>query len=132
MSASSDNVLKRKPLTPDRLVAIDVYLRTGSQQEAARAAKVTDRTMRRWLLDPDFLEGVELGIARMLDAVAIDYARGAKYAVALQWACMTDKTQRMKDRLDASKEFIAGALLWNDARIVRRKVEELRDENESD
>lgn len=91
--------------TPRQRRALAVLAGGGTAVEAAAAAGVTDRTLRRWRTDPDFRRALEDETDRLLD----DHRLRAG-------ALVRDSVDRLRDRLrdpvasDAARDRIALAV----------------------
>ena len=70
-------------LTVKQRAAVDALLAHGDQRQAARAAGVNDRTLRRWMHDPLFAAALQEAQDTALDQVTGDLVRAASGAVAL-------------------------------------------------
>lgn len=109
-------------LTPDRRRAIDCLLATGDQQQAAAAAGVTDRTIRRWVLEPAFAAALQTAQDQQLDRVTGDLVRAAGGAVALLEATINNTDAALGLRLQAARTLLDAALRWRELRAIEQRL----------
>lgn len=114
----TDNAL----LSVKQRTAVDALLAHGDQRQAARAAGVSDRTLRRWLHEPDFAAAVTDAQDAALDAVTADLVRAAGGAVALLAATVDNEDAALGLRLQAARTLLDAALRWRELRGIEQRL----------
>ena len=117
----ADNVL----LSGKQRAAIDALLAHGDQTQAARAAGVADRTLRRWMHEPDFAATLTAAQDTVLDVVTADLVRAAGGAVALLTATVGNTDAALGLRLQAARTLLDAALRWRELRGIEQRLQAL-------
>lgn len=109
-------------LTPDRRRALDALLATGDQQQAAAAAGVTDRTIRRWLVEPAFVAALQEAQGALLDATTNDLVRASGGAVGLLRRTVENVDAPLALRIRAAGILLDSTLRWRELRDIERRL----------
>lgn len=56
-----------KPLTPNQAKALAALMTTGTRKDAAKAANLDERTLRRYMEDPDFVSEYRKACHALMD-----------------------------------------------------------------
>lgn len=122
MGAPSTNVL-----STDRLRAIDVLIAGGDDTQAAAAAGVTSRTVRRWKTEPAFADALIRAQDEMLDHVSIELARTARAAVAVLRIFLADASMKPQIRMRSAEILLNSTLRWRELRDIERRLATLEE-----
>lgn len=114
-------------LTVKQRAAVDALLAHGDQRQAARAAGVNDRTLRRWMHDPLFAAALQEAQDTALDSVTADLVRAAGGAVALLAATVDSDAAPLGLRLQAARTLLDAALRWRELRGIEHRLAMLED-----
>ena len=114
-------------LDPVRRRAVDVLMATGDQQAAAAAAQVTDRTIRRWLLEPVFVAALQEAQAALLDAATSDLVRASGAAVALLRRTVDNVDAPLALRIRAAGMLLDSVLRWREVRDIEVRLSALEE-----
>lgn len=99
-----------RPLTGPKLAAVLALASGADHTDAARAAGVTPRTLRRWRADPEFLAAITDATAGTITAAREALARSATSAVTVLLAIARDTTQPAAARVTAARTLLGLAL----------------------
>jgi hypothetical protein len=106
-------------------LALDVLLAGGDNPTAARAARVNERTIRKWMREPAFLAALTSAQDATLDQVTTDLVKAAGGAVALLKATVDNTDAALGLRLQAARTLLDAALRWRELRDVERRLDAL-------
>jgi hypothetical protein len=88
---------------------------------------VNDRTLRRWLGEPDFVAALDLAQGAMLDRVTVDLVRASSGAVALLRSVCEDTNCKTALRLRAAQILLDSVLRWRELRDIERRLTALEE-----
>lgn len=115
-------------LGPEKRKALDVLLATGNQTDAAEAAGVHDRTLRRWLAtDPAFMAALYDAQGQALENVTTALVSAARGAVEYLDSVIRNENAKAELRTSASKIVIMAVLQWYEKQILVQRVEALEE-----
>src|SRR5688572_27035255 len=111
--------------------ALAALLRGDTQQAAAAAAGVTDRTLRAWLHDPPFRDALRESRAQLLSATSALVQAAAREAVATMRAVMTDKGVPARARVTAARSLLELGLRYAEKVEYEARITELEEQLEA-
>lgn len=114
-------------LSVKQRAAVDALLAHGDQTQAARAAGVNQRTLRRWMHEPDFAAALTQAQDTVLDKVTADLVRAAGGAVALLADTVDNTDAALGLRLQAARTLLDAALRWRELRSIEQRLQALED-----
>ena len=124
MSGSNGN----NGLGPEKRKALDVLLATGNQTEAAAAANVHDRTLRRWLAsDPAFTQALYEAQGQALDSVTSALVYTSRGAVELLRETIDNENAKLPLRMKAAQIVLDACLRWHELRSLTQRIEALEE-----
>jgi hypothetical protein len=96
-------------LTPTQERAVIALLASPSLEAAAKSAKVSVSSLRRWRLEPAFIEAYRQARFTLLEASTAKLRNAASSAVDVLQAAMEDKEAPYSVRIRAAQVILEGA-----------------------
>ena len=113
---------------PEKRKALDVLLATGNVTDAAEAAGVHDRTLRRWLAtDPAFMAALYEAQGQALDSVTAALVYTSRGAVELLRQTIDNPDAKLALRMKAAQLVLDACLRWHELRSLTQRVESLEE-----
>lgn len=113
--------LRRKKLAAQRLAAGD------TQAGAAKAANVTDRTIRAWLADPDFQALVQAEHDELFSMLSRRFVSATARALQVATAVIDDPKASVSQRLRAAELVCRHALAYHDQFVLAERIGKLEE-----
>jgi len=102
-----------KAFSTEQLKAISLLARGATRSEAAKGAGISERTLYRWLADPEFSGAVKEAQRAVLDALCSGLANAALISVRYLARVAAGEEQGEKLRIRASAALLSNALnVW--------------------
>jgi hypothetical protein len=114
-----------QPLSPPQVRAIEALLAHETQGEAAKAARVGQRSIRRWLTQEPFRAALARQRSRLLEDAGGVLARGASKAAASLVEMATGKGKASSPRVAAARAVLDIALRAAELDDVLKRIAEL-------
>ncbi len=116
------------PLTPGQTRAIGAILVTPTYGEAATAARVGERSLRRWLTLPAFRSALARARTRLLDEAVTTLVKGATRAAASLVSMAVTETRATPVRVAAARAVLDLALRATELGDIVARIEVLEAE----
>lgn len=114
-----------EPLTPKQRAAIAALVSGQSYGDAARTAGVSERTLRRWRLDPQFAAEIRRADSEQLGEIARVLNGASRTAVDVLITIMTDGRASKALRLRAAVEVLKHRAALFDLTTLSERLDEL-------
>ena len=112
-------------MTAKQSKALSALLTHNTRREAAAAAGLTDRTLRSYLSDPEFLKEYKAAFAALVEDAAQQGKQILSPALTVLKEIMLDAEESAAARVSAAKAAIDFALKLSEAVDVVARVDEL-------
>lgn len=112
----SEKVPPKNMLRPRQFRAIAALLASGKVADAAVAAGVTTRTVRRWHKEPDFRHELALARSEVIESGARRLSGLTEKAIDVLEEIMEDKTAADHPRIRAAATVLEHAWRWNEGK----------------
>lgn len=120
-----------KTLTPKKMKAIEALLKTGSITEAAKVAKVTRKTVYKWLKEDDFSMAFEQAAADSMRLLALHMSEGARKAAAALEKVIEDPDASRKEIISAARGYLSATPVIKLVGKIEGDIESLKNANNS-
>lgn len=112
-------------MTAKQSKALSALLTHNTRREAAAAAGISERTIRAYLSDPDFLKEYRAAFAALVEDAAQQGKQIISPALNVLKEVMEDVEESAAARVSAAKAAIDYALRLNEAVDVQQRLDEL-------
>ena len=119
----TENVQKK--LSPRQTKALAAFLRGDTQQEAAKSAGVSAKTVQRWQAQPDFQQALAAAGRDALRQAASQLSGGIDEAIEVMREVMKDGEQRASVRLRAAKHICDLTLRAHNLLDIEERLQKL-------
>lgn len=104
--------------------AVEALTQCRTREDAARAAGVAPRTLRRWMVEPDFQDAVKHAVDGLLDDVSLSLKRHGQTAVdTLVDVCQGGESESA--RVAAARALLDATLKFTEILDVLRILRDL-------
>ena len=118
----SGNVATEKVFKPNQLIALQILACGGSLTEAAGAARVTVRTLGRWMTRPDFVKSLRDMRVTALKHIASRLVGLAGSAVDTLAGILTSEAASDSVKVRVAIATLDAAVKWRDATEVEERL----------
>lgn len=113
-------------MTSQKEKALAALLTYPTRKEAAKAAGITDRTLRGYLQDPEFREALKAAYNDVMEDATHQAQRLVRKAMLTFESVMDDENETGATRVQAGAKAVEYALRLQEQTDVVRELEELR------
>lgn len=114
---------RSEAVTPKQEAAIAALLTTQTAKAAAKKAKVSDRTLRRWMKEPGFQRAYKSARRSIVEAAVVQLQKAAGPAVRALVRNL--KAEKPADQIRSAGQILAGALRAVELDDVAERLNEL-------
>lgn len=112
-------------LSPKQQKALAALLTCKSNEDAAKQAGVTPRTMSRYLSDPEFKAEYQRAFSGLVEAATRSAQKNLEPAVSTLRELMEDKTQNGQIRVSAARSLLEYSLKLSERVDILERLDEL-------
>lgn len=109
-------------MTPNKERAIAALLTSKTKQEAAAAAGITDRTLRKYFEDRDFQEAYKEAFAGVLEDATRQAQQSAQAAISTLRNIVEDTTEASAVRVQAARNVLEYTLRLTNAIDIENRL----------
>lgn len=110
-------------MTPNQRRALQALLTCSTKREAAKAAGITDRTLRTYLADADFQAEYRRAVRSLVDEATKQAQKALTPAITALRCIVEDDTEKSGNRISAARALLEFGLRLTEFNDILRELE---------